>query len=412
MHSKGTKSHQTGMETGARSSRHKFGLIVTSFTIFLVVVGYHCHQITNVAIPTHGETRDGLDIAPIIDGHVDFPIWIRAFYQNHIYQQNFTREGPLYGQVDFPRLEAGHLRGAFWSVYVECPSEPNDHSDAAYQEIIHDTLQQIDLVYRLVREFPGYLKHAFTAADVERELNDGKSQRVISLMGIEGLHQIGNSASILRMYHSLGVRYATLTHTCHNAYADSEEPKQPLHSGLSSQGRAIVTEMNRLGMIVDISHTSFDTQRDVLGVSLAPVIYSHSNAYTMHNHTRNVPDDKLLQLKVNDGVIMVAFYPEFLGDNASLALVADHAQYIGEKIGYRHVGIGSDFDGMAEGPTGLEDVSKYPDLIQVLRDRGVRETDIRGVAGFNVLRVLKRAEEVAKSLDGMRPLEDDVKPFF
>lgn len=217
------------------------------------------------------------------------------------------------------------------------------------------------------------------------------------------------------MYHALGVRYASMTHTCHNAYADSEEPEEPQHSGLSDAGRNMVGEMNRLGMMVDLSHSSFLTQRDVLQVSRAPVIFSHSNAYARCNHTRNVPDDILQDLKANGGVVMVTFYPAFLEDHpgaASLSSVADHIQYIGETIGYRHVGIGSDFDGMAAGPKGLEDVSKYPGLLRELVHRDISREDILGVMGLNVIRVLEEVEEVAASMHHVKPLEDDVPEFF
>ncbi|KAI1653944.1 membrane dipeptidase-domain-containing protein [Daldinia decipiens] len=358
-------------------------------------------------------TKDLFDMAPLIDGHNDFPIWIRAFYNNHIYQQNFSQSGKLYGQVDFPRLRTGNLRGEFWSVYVECPSEPGNYSDSVYREITHDTLQQIDLVHRLVKEYPEFLAHASSSNDIRRIFRSGF--QIASLLGVEGLHQLGNSASILRMYYSLGVRYATLTHTCHNAYADSEEPLAPLHGGLSEAGKNMVKEMNRLGMIVDLSHTSFQTQRDALDISAAPIIFSHSNAYARCTHTRNVPDDILWSLKKNDGIIMVTFYPSFLENDpakATLNSVADHIQYIGSMIGYRHVGIGSDFDGMASSPRGLEDVSKYPNLIKELQLRGLGRDDILGVMGLNIIRVLERVEVVAASMIMVHPLEDDVKPFF
>jgi membrane dipeptidase len=234
-------------------------------------------------------------------------------------------------------------------------------------------------------------------------------------MGIEGLHQIGNSASILRMYYSLGVRYATLTHTCHNAYADSEEPLKFLHGGLSEAGKEIVNEMNRLGMIVDLSHTSFATQRATLNISVAPVMFSHSNAFEVCNHTRNVPNDVLRLLKANGGVIMVTFYAAFISDDPesmSLEGVADHIEYIGKLIGYRHVGIGSDFDGMEKGPKGLEDVSKYPDLVMELQRRGIEARDIQGIMGLNVMRVLERVEAVSAAMHDVQPLEDNVKPFF
>ncbi|KAK7701275.1 hypothetical protein SLS64_010318 [Diaporthe eres] len=293
------------------------------------------------------------------------------------------------------------------------PKRGGNFSDEVYHEIIHDTLQQIDLVYRLVKAYPSYLEHAFSATDILQTFRSG--HRIASLLGIEGLHQIGNSASVLRMYHTLGVRYASMTHTCHTAYADSEEPGEPQHSGLSEAGRNIVREMNRLGMMVDLSHSSFLTQSDVLQVSQAPVIFSHSNAYARCNHTRNVPDDILQDLKGNGGVVMVTFYPAFLENNpaaASLSSVADHIQYIGETIGYRHIGIGSDFDGMAAGPKGLEDVSKYPELIRELVHRDISREDILGVMGLNVIRVLREVEEVAASMHHVKPLEDDVADFF
>ncbi|KAI1157500.1 renal dipeptidase [Nemania serpens] len=361
------------------------------------------------------EKYDPFQLVPSTDGHIDFPIWIRAFYQNRIYQDNFTSDDPLFGQVDFPRLRLGKLGTALWSVYVECPDNTTDTSDEVYYEITHDTIQQIDLVYRLIKEYPDYLEQAYSVADVDRIFRAHGPSKISSLMGVEGLHQIGNSASVLRMYHALGVRYASLTHTCHNKYADSEEPAQPLHGGLSEAGRVMVAEMNRLGMIVDLSHASFDTQRDTLYISCAPVIFSHSNAYSLYNHTRNVPDDVLELLRQNQGVIMVTFYPQFLANDsskASLTQVADHIQYIGEKIGYKHVGVGSDFDGMASGPSGLEDVSKYPNLVVELQRRDVQEADMLGIMGRNFIRVLQAVENIALSKQHERPLEDDVKPFF
>ena len=293
------------------------------------------------------------------------------------------------------------------------PKNAEDYSTEAYYEIVHDTFQQIDLVHRMIKEFPSYLQQAFSAADVRKIF--GSTNQIASLMGIEGLHQIGNSASILRMYHTLGVRYASLTHTCHNNYADSEEPATPIHNGLSKAGIDMVREMNRLGMLVDLSHTSFETQRAALKVSTSPVIFSHSNAYALCNHTRNVPDDILFSLKENDGVIMITFYPAFLTTNtgeASLNDVVDHIIYVGELIGYRHVGIGSDFDGMDRGPRGLDDVSKYPDLIAELQRKGLKRNDLLGIMGQNVIRVLERAESVAAAMAVEKPLEDDVKPFF
>ncbi|KAK8092452.1 uncharacterized protein PG998_014937 [Apiospora kogelbergensis] len=373
------------------------------------------------ALPQTQSIEDGVQAvlsgAPLIDGHNDFGIWIRAFYHNHIYAENFTGNGQLYGQVDFPRLKQGQLRGQFWSVYTECPKKQNDFNDSTYHETIHDTLQQIDLVSRLTNEYPANMKAVSTASELWSDFGSRKPQ-ISGFLGVEGLHQIGNSASVLRTYYSLGVRYASLTHTCHNAFADSSEAEdgRPAHGGLSVAGVRIVAEMNRLGMLVDLSHSSFDAQRHALRVSRAPVVFSHSGAFGVCAHVRNVPDDVLQRLAANGGVVMISFYPSHVrcGDpqNAALADVADHIQYVGALIGYRHVGIGSDFDGMAAGPRGLEDVSKYPQLITELLKRGVSRKDMEGVVGGNILRVLEEVENVAHHLSDEKPLEDDVKDMF
>ncbi|EGE82105.1 membrane dipeptidase [Blastomyces gilchristii SLH14081] len=352
-----------------------------------------------------------LQTAPLIDGHNDFPYFIRALYNNDIYHKNFSNGIELPGQVDFPRLRKGGLRGQFWSAYVQCPRNSHNFSDETYQETVHDTFQQIDLVHRLAKEFPQHLRIVSSANDVWT--NFANSDTISSFIGVEGLHQIGNSASILRMYHRLGVRYVTLTHSCHNKYADSATPEKPLHNGLSPAGEAMVREMNRLGMIVDLAHVSNNTMRDALRVSSAPVIFSHSSIYARCAHPRNVPNDVLLELKKNGGVIMITFFPAYTRcdgkGTASLSDVADHVQYAGELIGYEHIGLGADFDGMPDAVKGLEDVSKYPDLIAELLRRGVSEKDLQGVVGANVLRVLKEVELEAERLKDVKPLQDEVK---
>jgi membrane dipeptidase len=319
--------------------------------------------------------------------------------------------------VDFPRLKKGGLRGAFWSVFVPCPTNETSFADEVYATSVHDTLQQIDLVQRLTERYPTHLRVARTAGDVRSVFRHSKTQAIASLMGIEGLHQIGNSASLLRQYYALGVRYATLTHVCHNIYADSASPSQPLHDGLSPRGREMVREMNRLGMVVDLSHTSPKTMRDALEASTAPVVFSHSNAWALHRHERNVPDDVLLQLKENGGVLMVTFVPEFLTPEpreASVKDVADVVLYVGRMIGYEHVGLGSDFDGIEYGPKGLEDVGKYGVLIRELIDRGLGLKELKGVVGDNVLRVLEAVEDVSRRMkkEGVLPLEDEVGRMF
>ncbi|GFF53824.1 uncharacterized dipeptidase C3A11.10c [Aspergillus udagawae] len=295
------------------------------------------------------------------------------------------------------------------------PKIANEYSDESYFEIQRDTLQQIDLVNRLVRAEPDMLALVHSSTDVWETFSN-QPTRIASVMGIEGLHQIANSASILRLYHRLGVRYATLTHECHNPFADSATPARPLHNGLSEAGRILVGEMNRLGMIVDLAHVSYETMLAALDVTTAPVIFSHSSAYALCPHERNVPDNILWKLKRNDGVVMVSFYPSYTRcddpDRATIEDVADHIQYFGELIGYRHVGLGSDFDGMPAGIRGLEDASKYPDLISLLLRRGVGVKELAGVVGGNILRVLRAVEDEAASRADELPLEDDVKPFF
>ncbi|KAK2743992.1 hypothetical protein FQN57_004445 [Myotisia sp. PD_48] len=400
--------------TGRRTRVKRLGV----WSLLLITVGTLSWRLMPTCSkhkPPTWNVHDFMSQSPLIDTHNDWPIFIRALYQNDIYQKNFTAEDSLPGQVDFPRLQKGLLDAQFWSLFVGCPAVADNYDDKTYHEIVHDTFQQIDLVYRLVERFPKYLIGITKNADDVFNNFDKSHGRISSLMGIEGLHQIGNSPSILRMYYNLGVRYATLTHVCHNQYADSERPARALHGGLSAAGRELVLEMNRIGMMVDLSHTSADTQRHVLtdNTTRAPVIFSHSNAFGLCKHTRNAPDDVLQLLKLNGGVIMVTFLPDFVNDtpaNASLSDVADHIVYIGKLIGYDHVGLGSDFDGMGgSGPRGLEDVSKYPDLVTELHNRGISDNDIQQIMGLNLLRVMKAVEQTAASLSTkVLPLQDKI----
>ncbi|KAA8894658.1 putative dipeptidase [Sphaerosporella brunnea] len=360
-----------------------------------------------------------LESTPLIDTHVDLPILVRARYNNHIYGSNFTFREGLKGHVDIPRMKQGRVGGIFWSVFMPCPKNTSDFSDATYYELVHDTLQQIDLVHRLVDPHSDVLSLAVTSHQATAAHAHGK---VASMIGVEGLHQVGNSASIAREYFALGVRYITLTHVCNNKYADgATAPEGAVWNGLSQDGEAMVKEMNLMGMMVDISHVTADTMRDVLKVTKAPVIFSHSSAYAICPHPRNVPDDVLQSVKANNGVVQVNFYNRFVHckpdedpKDATLAHVADHIQHIGELIGWDHVGIGSDFDGIDMTPKGLEDVSKYPDLFKELLSRGVTDEQARKVAGENILRVWRDVEKVAQEMQkaGVEPLEDDVAPLL
>jgi membrane dipeptidase len=310
------------------------------------------------------------------------------------------------------------------------------HSHAYRNSAVAFTLSQIDLLTRLQAAYP---THFSPPPNSTTALSHFQSGQLISPLAIEGLHQIGNSLSNLRHYHSLGVRYATLTHNCHNAYADAAlvelpgggvEKSKPYWGGVSPTGKELIHEMNRLGMIVDLAHVSQDTMRDVLGASdswggsAAPVIFSHSSAYSICPHPRNVPDDILQMVKKTKSVVMVNFSPDFIScianpsnpsgvpdfypKNSTLEQVARHIMHIGNLIGYDHVGFGSDFDGIATTPKGLEDVSKFPDLVAELLVRGVKDEDAKKVVGDNVLRVWRDVDMVAAKMQqaGAKPAED------
>lgn len=338
--------------------------------------------------------------------------------------------------VDLPRLKKGMNGGAFWSAFVPCPKNGSDFSDENYSESVAFTLSQIDLLRRIQVAYPD----RFSAPpNSTTAIEAFKAGQLISPLAIEGLHQIGNSLSNLRHYHSLGVRYATLTHNCHNAYADAAlleipgggvEVAKPKWGGLSPQGKELIIEMNRLGMIVDLAHVSQDTMRDVLAGDLdfegsaAPIIFSHSSAYAICPHPRNVPDDILKLVKERNGVVMVNFSPDFVScvanssnsnglpdfypKNSTLEHVVTHITHIGNIIGYDHVGLGSDFDGIPTTPEGLDDVSKFPDLVAELLRQGVSDRDAAKVVGGNVLRVWKDVEDVARKMqeEGVQPIED------
>ena len=315
---------------------------------------------------------------------------------------------------------------------------------------IRATLEQIDLFKRLSSQYPKYFSLVTTESQARSAFNE---ERFIALLAIEGLHQIGNSPSLLRLYYALGVRYATLTWNCHNAYADaalvevatSQDGKTesvvatPLWGGISPAGQEMIAEMNRIGMIVDLSHVSANTMRHVLqgsqhgtsrwNGSLAPPIFSHSSAFAICPHPRNVPDDVLHMVKRRNSLVMVNFNPNFIScekndtdpsslptlyaQNATLQQVVKHITYIGDLIGYDHVGFGSDFDGIDSGPRGLEDVSKFPALVGELLKQGVSEEDCGKIIGGNLLRVWREVEAVARRLqDTMVPLEDGLEKVW
>ena len=374
-----------------------------------------------------------LEQVPLIDGHNDIPWQYNRRVDHRLSAIDFMdtsdQDPPMH--TDIRRLREGRVGGQFWSVYV-VPGQPES-------EAVQETLEQIDFVHRMIEAFPEHLELALTADDVERVFAEGK---VASLIGMEGGHSIGNSLKALRQFYSLGARYLTLTHSRTLDWADSATDRAR-HGGLSPFGEEVVREMNRLGMIVDLSHTSADAMRDAIRVSEAPVIFSHSSARGVSDHPRNVPDDVLDSLRENRGVVMVTIVPSFVSEElrqfyaeesaeqtrlealysdrpekvseemaawretnpqpeATLVQVADHIDYIRDRIGTEYIGIGGDYDGISTTPVGLEDVTTYPDLFAELVRRGYSERELKQIAGENILRVMREVEQVADRLQQER----------
>ena len=329
---------------------------------------------------------------PLIDGHNDYPWALRQNNAGRDLAQLDIRVPQPGIMTDIPRLREGGVGGQFWSVYV--PARMRG------QEAVRATLEQIDLVYRMMATYPDTFELALTAADVEQVFAAGK---IASLIGMEGGHSIDDSLAALRMFHALGARYMTLTHSANLAWADSGTD-DPEHDGLTAFGEEVVREMNRLGMLVDLSHTSPATMDDALRVSEAPVIFSHSSARGLLDHPRNVPDAVLRRLPENGGIVMVTFVPGYLtaADEATVADIADHMDHVRRLAGADHVGIGGDYDGIDAGPAGMEDVSTYPTLTAELLRRGWPDEEVRKALGLNVLRVMREAERVAARLQTER----------
>jgi membrane dipeptidase len=366
---------------------------------------------------------------PLIDGHNDYPWALREKAASDLDKLDISKAQPSI-MTDIARLRAGGVGGQFWSVYV--PAE------MAGQTAVTATLEQIDIVHRMIRKYPDVFELALTADDVERSFKRG---RIASLIGMEGGHSIDNSLAALRMFHRLGARYLTLTHSRNVPWADAATD-QPQLGGLSPFGETVVREMNWLGMLVDLSHVSPDTMEDAIRVSQAPVIFSHSSARAVNDVARNVPDSVLKLMPNNGGVVMVTFVPGFLspkvaawtraqtaeqdrlkqlpsGENAArtamdawrqanpapratVADAADHIDHVRKIAGIDHIGLGGDFDGINSVPEGLEDVSKYPALTAELLRRGYKDEDVRKILGLNVLRVIREAEKVSKKLQAER----------
>lgn len=346
-----------------------------------------------------GQTADHDEVArrvlrsvPLFDGHNDLPWAIRNASAAPMDVGAYDFRGQAEGHTDLDRLRAGMVGAQFWSVYVPF--------DAVAEGAARVQLEQIDIARQVIRENADHLSLVGSTDEVLEAFGKGK---VASLLGMEGGHAIENSLGALRAYYDLGVRYMTLTHSSTIDWADSATGDET-HGGLTSFGSAVVTEMNWLGMLVDLSHTSPATMHDALDVAEAPVIFSHSSAKAVTDHPRNVPDDVLRRLPENGGVVMITFVPSFINDavrdfsgsgpapQATMDDVIRHIEHVRDVAGIDHVAIGSDFDGISAVPVGLEDVSKFPDLFAELSRRGWSETDLMKLAGDNLIRTMRAAE--------------------
>jgi membrane dipeptidase len=405
--------------------------------ILLAVAALSLATSTGLAEDLRARVTRVLKSTPLIDGHNDLPDVLREREGDGrwtIDLRSGLANRPEPYDTDIARLRQGMVGGQFWSVYVP--------SNLPGPEQVTQTLEQIALVQSFAERYPETFALARSGADVRRI---HKSGRIASLLGVEGGGQIAGSLAVLRAYRALGVSYLTLTHSRTIEWADSATD-DPKHDGLTAFGESVVLELNRLGMLVDLSHVSEATMLDALRVSKAPILFSHSNARALVDHPRNVSDAVLAQVRGNGGVVMVNFAPIYISDafrrwsserdaekarlnappfgglligqpekaaaalaewerthpkpGVTLAMVADHIEHIARISGAEHVGIGSDFDGMGKDlPAGLNDVSRYPDLLAELMRRGWSDADIAKLAGGNVLRVLDRADSIAESMN-------------
>lgn len=413
--------------------RFSFKKISFHFLLFIFVISTGSLQAQSERDEYRDQAIEILKSVPLFDGHNDAPWQYRnrvgyKFSELDFYDTTQLEE-PMH--TDIPRLQEGRVGAQWWSVYVNAHIPEN--------EAVVRTMEQIDFVKRMAQKYPDVFEMAYTADDVERIFEDGK---IASLIGMEGGHSIANSLAVLRQFYDLGARYMTITHSRTLDWADaaSDDPK---HDGLSAFGEEVIREMNRLGMIVDLSHTTPATMRDAIERSEAPVMYSHSSARGVDGHVRNVPDEILPLVEENEGIIMVTYVGSFVSEElrqhyaeraayqrkveylhpgevdvieekmetwdsehetpkVTLNDLADHIDHIRDEIGVDYIGVGGDYDGTSGLPVGLEDVSTYPDLFAELLKRGYSEEDLKKIASHNMMRVLRGAEETAARLQEER----------
>lgn len=376
-------------------------MYVTVFlSVILLVIGLSIGLSVN-----NFKGSDALDSAPLIDGHNDLPYNLYTLLNNNLDEFDFTKnltEDNVWGRkacnscfTDLPRLRKGKVGAQFWVAYVHCSSQ--------YKDAVQLTMRQIDVIKRLVAKYPNDMQFVTEASGIEEAW---KNKKIGSMIGVEGGHSIDSSLAVLRLYYELGARYMTLTHACNTPWADASTVDNGSVHNLTQFGEAVVHEMNRLGMLVDLSHVSHNVMRRVLSITKAPVIFSHSSVFSICKNYRNVPDDVLRMVKTNNGVVMVNFFSSFVNCNSSrkatMQDVINHINYIRNMIGADHVGIGADYDGVNSVPTGLEDVSNYPDLFNQLYESKVEprwtQEELEKLAGRNLIRVFKAVEQVRDSL--------------
>ncbi|XP_072374160.1 dipeptidase 1 [Scyliorhinus torazame] len=337
---------------------------------------------------------------PLIDGHNDLAWQLLLRYNNQLSKVDLNKLNGTHTNI--PKLKAGLIGGQFWSAYTPC--------DTQYKDSVRQTLEQIDVIHRMCQKYPGTFQCVGSSREIIESFRKGK---VASLIGVEGGHSIDSNMATLRLFYQLGVRYITLTHSCNTPWADNwlvDKGVDPVESnGLSEYGKKIILEMNRLGMIIDLAHVSIKTMKDALQFSKAPVIFSHSSAYTLCNHKRNVPDEILKKVSEKQGIVMVNFYNQYVtcSSTANLLNVADHFDYIKKIAGYKTVGFGGDYDGVSSLPTGLDDVSFYPDLVAELLKRNWTDVEVKAALGENFLRVFQQVEQVKSNSPG----DDEPIPY-
>jgi membrane dipeptidase len=407
-------------------------LKTAAFALFVLAATAHAQTTVDARIDRI------LKEVPLIDGHNDLPGQYLERVKNHLDQLDIRQDQSSLTpalHTDIPRLRAGRVGGQFWSVYIPVTLKGAD--------AVRAVLEQMDVVHRMNERYPDTFELARTADDIVRIHRSG---RIASLIGIEGGHSIGNSLAVLRQLYANGARYMTITHSSNTDWADSATDA-PAHNGLTPFGKLVIAEMNRLGMLVDLSHVAAKTMHDVLDVTAAPVIFSHSSARAVTDHARNVPDDVLRRVKDNDGVVMITWVQPFVSEKsrarqaakeaedarlkslyqgqpdkvkalaaqwdrenaaprATVVDIADHIDYVAKLIGAQHVGIGADLDGITTTPEGLESVAAYPRLFAELIRRGYTDDQLKGIAGLNVLRVMRKVEAVATRLQKQQPPSD------